>query len=145
MFLVMVEPMYSQGVGNYTMVTDNFEHVTKLRKELYYYKNYIRYIEEDNELTGWVFYEYIYEITSVIDDDGTFKYYGKELFEKTNEGEYDFQDLVLDELIDGCDNNICYVYDYNWEMCMDMVYNNIDETTKPCNIEQFKLCDHVSM
>lgn len=145
MFLTIIEPMYTQGVGNYAMVTDNFEHVTKLRKELYNYKNYIRYIENDKELTGWVFYEYIYEITSIIDDDGTFKYYGKELFSQTNEGEYDFQDLVLNELIDDCDNDICYVYDHNKKMCLDMVYNNIDGTVLPSNIEQFKLCNYVSV
>jgi hypothetical protein len=65
-YFIRIESMYTQGVGDFYMISSNKTSIEMLRMELL--KN-IKYIEYtcvvDGDLCGWVFYEDIYKIISV--------------------------------------------------------------------------------
>ena len=63
MYIVIIEPMYSQGVGSHILLTDKKSSVEKFRNEL------VKLAKSLNDLEGWIFYEFVYEMTHTVDDD----------------------------------------------------------------------------
>jgi hypothetical protein len=61
MYLIRIEPVYSQGVGHFELLTNNLKLVNKFRNELVRYKNYLKN-EEPYNLDCWEFYEYVYKL-----------------------------------------------------------------------------------
>lgn len=43
MYYISIEPVYSQGVGNYELITDNIDNVYKMMNELLKYKQTLDY------------------------------------------------------------------------------------------------------
>ena len=41
MFFVSIEAMYSQGVGDYVLITDDVKNIELFRNQLLIYKNYL--------------------------------------------------------------------------------------------------------
>jgi|SaaInlV_150m_DNA_4_1039716.scaffolds.fasta_scaffold03020_2 hypothetical protein len=63
MYIVIIEPLYSQGVGCHLLATKKKSSVEKFRNELVKVKNSL------DDLEGWVFYEYVYEMTHIDNDE----------------------------------------------------------------------------
>lgn len=57
---VCFEPVYSQGIGNFEMITKNIKNIKLFLNEFDKYKNYLETI--DGNIENWEFYEYVYEI-----------------------------------------------------------------------------------
>ena len=80
-YLIHIEPMYTEGVGGYYMVTTNITNAEIFRQELLKYKNNIEHTWDKNEkMCGWIFYEYIYKIIDI---------------KQTNDNEYEYVLVLL--------------------------------------------------
>lgn len=68
-YFICLEPLYTQGVGEFYMITTDKNYGEIFRQELLKYKNYI--VDTFNDLVGWIFYENIYKIINItqVDDD----------------------------------------------------------------------------
>ena len=74
-YCVSIEPMYSQGVGNYVYICDSPEKVDKFRNVLKAYGAKIKveeYVpeEDEEEETGWEFFERVYIIPDLSEPMG---------------------------------------------------------------------------
>jgi len=73
-YYIHIEPMFTQGVGGYHMVTSDITNAEVFRQELLKYKNYVEHNHNENTC-GWVFYEYIYKIIDIKQMiDGDYQY-----------------------------------------------------------------------
>ena len=70
LFLVSIEAMYSQGVGNYVLLTEHRSSVEKFRSQLFEYKSSIQKLDDEDEddLVAWEFHEYVEEIHEIHDE-----------------------------------------------------------------------------
>ncbi len=70
LFLVSIEPMYSQGVGDYEYLCDSMEKVERFRLLMRDFAESIQHTPglmediEDEEYSGWEFFERVYLLDS---------------------------------------------------------------------------------
>lgn len=133
MYFIIIEPVYSQGVGNYIMLTDNVENIDKFRLQLFNYKNYVKTIDDVEE---WEFYEYVYKVTDVKRIKKDHIYEGILLLQNCHHGDYDYQEHTYDQN-DNLKSEV--IYENNKKLKMNYVYNNIDNSKKPCHINIFDI------
>jgi hypothetical protein len=63
-YLIQIEPVYNQIVGNYYMITNNINSANIFRHELLKYRNFIMQKNNNDEIAYWEFHERIYKITT---------------------------------------------------------------------------------
>lgn len=137
MYFVIIEPMYSQGVGNYVLLTDNVKNIDKFRLQLFNYKNYIKTAcNDDNDLDLWEFYEYVYKITNITNIKKTNIYEGITLLEKSHNGDYNFVECNYEQ---NNQKKSEVIYEDDKKLKLNYVYNNIDSSKKPCIIDAFDI------
>lgn len=71
-YFIEIEPMYCEGVGGYRMVASNIRKAEIFRQELLKYKNDVEHgCNKNEDMCGYVFYEYVYKIVDIkqINDD----------------------------------------------------------------------------
>lgn len=133
-YFVIIEPVYSQGVGNYTLFTDKIDNINKFRLELLKYKNYLK---EKDDIEHWEFYEYVFKITEIKKTkDNSYTYVGTLVFRKDNCGDYDF---VESNYIENKNDLPELVHQDDRKFKINYVYNNFDNSKKPCKIEFFDI------
>lgn len=132
MYLVSIEPVYSQGVGDYVMITNDIKNVEKLRMELFKYKDYLGTIGED--LEDWEFHEHVYKITNIKKNKKDCVYSGYMLFGRYNRGSYTYENCDYTTVND----NIEIVYECN-TLKENFVQNNVNNSKKPTNINTFDI------
>lgn len=151
MYLVRIEPVYSQGVGYYELITDNIRHINKFRNELVRYKNHLKNEDEDegeNDLDDWEFYEYVYKLTDYSENSNT--YNGYCLYNKVYSGDFDDSELVklgandldkLEEERDKSEEKEFEEFEYDNVVLLNYVYNYnyIDTTIKPKHVNNFDI------
>ena len=64
-YLIEIESMYGEGVGNYYMISSDKMYIEMLRLELLKNIKSVEYTHDDGNLCGWLFYENIYNIINV--------------------------------------------------------------------------------
>lgn len=150
MYLVSIEPIYSQGVGHFELITDNPKYVLIFLNELNRYKEYLKDVEEI--IDGWEFYSTVYKLVDFIDctskcsghcifysycvgnGDGNGDGNGNGDEDKDKDGDeikWDKKLLSNDELEVFEYSNISYKNNY--------VYNFFDDPTKPIYIDDFDI------
>lgn len=134
MYLVQIEPVYFQGVGNFEMITDNVENIELFRNELVRYKNYLTKIDFD-DLEHWEFFETIYKLVDFDVNKTTFSGYC--ISNMCYDG--DFEKLIenVDYLCEGKIEIVNFEYDVPFKI--DHVNNNIDSSVKPIHINDFDI------
>ena len=125
MYFCRMEPVYSQGVGGFVLLTNDIKNVKKMYKQIYNYARYIlKYDEEDAEL--WEFYVYIYESIN----DETYKlvckYNGLSPKDLPKKIEFNVDKLIEEDL-----DEICYIDKIN------TIYNEMNG--KYINVDEFEL------
>lgn len=123
MYLITIEPMYSQGVGDYLMVTNKIKNVEKLRKQLHKYsKNiYSMYNNNKEDTIGWEFYEYIYKITEIkLNDNDDKEYWGHLISHHIYEPGYKYIKINYAHI----SNKLECVNEYS-NLDVDIVYDNV--------------------
>jgi len=120
-----MEPVYSQGVGGFELLTNDIKNVKKMYKQIY---NYARYIidEDDEDSELWEFYVYIYESIN----DSTYKlvckYNGLSPKKLPNKIEFNVDEEIEEDL-----DKICNIDKIN------KIYNEING--KYIDIDDFEL------
>lgn len=136
MYLVKIEPVYSQGVGHFELITDNVKYVEHFLNELDRYKNYLKQLEENME--EWEFYEYVYKLVDF--NSNTNKCSGHCVYDKYYFGNEEKIDRIIlweknldcsTELENFEYNNVVYKNNY--------VYNFFDDPSKPIYIDNFDI------
>jgi len=142
-YIIIEEPIYSQGLGNYIMITHDKENIYKLKKQLYEYKNNIinglyNGNNDCNDISKWEFLERVYEVSEIYfnDSTGTYEYWGYLLAEKCNCGNYE---LVFDDYSNKISKSV-KIHTSLMEMKKNYVYDNLDGT-KSNTIDLFNLFD----
>lgn len=137
MYFVIIEPVCSQGVGNYILLTNKKENVNKLRRELEKFKNYLKNINE--ELNEWEFYEYVYWVTKTTSTKNKTKYMGFLIVFKYYQGDYDYLESTYST--DDINKRIETIYENNDKFELDYVYDFIS-SKPPCHINKFNILSH---
>lgn len=133
MYLVSIAPIYSQGVGNFELITDNIENIKKFRNELYRYKNYLVSLDS-SDMDSWEFYEYIYKLVNYKPN----KYYfnGYCVWEHCYAGKFsklkNFANINLNK-------NNTKIENFETSMQLNYVYNNFDDNMEPIYIDNFDI------
>ena len=136
MFSISIEPTYSQGVGNFELITDNIENIKKFRNELLRYKNHL---VSSDDVDGWEFHECIYKLIDFVPNKNNKIFNGICLW---NEYYFDdFGELKSFTNIDfnKLDTNKIYKFEYNEPIIVNHVYNYIDTSIKPIHIDNFDI------
>lgn len=60
MYIILIEPLYSQGTGMFRMKTENINNAEIFRQELLKFRNWL--VTTDDEIDAWEFNEYIYKL-----------------------------------------------------------------------------------
>lgn len=138
MYLVIIEPIYSQSVGNYVLVTKNVQHINKIRRELEKYKDYV--MKELDDIDEWQFDESVDKITEITIKDDYVNYKGYNLFLKRNVGNYKFEESSYDDNENNKnDKKIVNIFSNGKILKTDYVYDFIDNSNKPIHVNQFTL------
>ena len=141
MYLIRIEPVHSQGVGHFELVTNNIHFINQFRNELVRYKNHLKNEYSEDELDCWDFYEYIYKIINY--KPKSKKFDGYCLHEKIYSGNfrrlYNLKNnknifTQLNELSKNLES-----FEYNDIILLDYVYNYIDIEIKPIHINNFDI------
>ncbi len=138
MYLIRIEPVYSQGVGHFELITDNIDYINLFRNQLVKYKNYLNDSDFD-DIEHWEFYEYIYKLINYDVDKKNFKGYC--LWDKKYSG--NFKKLnklgknILNRKINKSD--ILDDFEYDDNILADYVYNYIGIEKKPTHISNFDI------
>lgn len=88
LFLVSIEPVYSQGVGGYYMISSNIENIQKFRNQLVEMREYI-VKNEPEEIESWYFVENVFRINSIDEENESMN--GVELCHNKYEAESSIQ------------------------------------------------------
>lgn len=137
MYCIRIEPVYSQGVGHFELVTNNIEYVELFRNELHRYKEYIKNDDSEN-LECWEFYEYVYKLVDYNQSINKFK--GFCVWSKIYLG--DFKKKPLSKKIlnqNPKQTSIFEEFEYNKPVQLDYVYNYIGIEKKPIPINHFDI------
>lgn len=140
MYLVRIEPVYSQGVGHFELITDNINNVKKFRNELYRYQNYVWKLDP-SDINSWEFYEYIYKLIDYIPDENDKIFNGYCIYDKCYKGKFNKIDTIsknkLNEQISKIEDTMEFENDE--QILIDHVYNYIDISIKPIHIDNFDI------
>jgi hypothetical protein len=140
MYLVRIEPVYSQGVGYFELVTNNIKNVKKFRKELYKYANYV-YEFNPSDIDSWEFYEYIFKLNNYIPEENDKEFNGYLAYNKDYCGRIKNMETVtkikLEKQIQK--NYDLEEFEYDKQILIDHVYNYFDINIKPIHIENFDI------
>jgi hypothetical protein len=120
-YFVSVEPVYSQGVGNYALYTSNAKNANKLLKEQQVYKDKIlKNTNDEEDMMMWEFYECVYKITN-----GAVSIYSTsyQLSTKTDEN-INVETLEYKNSEEKNPN-------LDWELPIDIVSDGVRGTTSP--------------
>lgn len=139
MYLVRIEPVYSQGVGYFELVTNNVDNVKKFIDELHRYKNYL-YELDPSDIDGWEFYEIIYKLTNYIPEKNDKIFNGYCIFNKCYYGNFnddvDIKNKLENKFLEI--NNIIK-FENDKQILVDNVYNYFDTSIKPIHIDNFDI------
>lgn len=138
MYLVKIEPVYSQGVGWFDLITDNTKYVKLFLNELDRYKNYLK----DNELNveEWEFYEYVFKLDNI--DYVNNKCGGYCIYKSYYIGDQQKNDVIIDynkQINEDCEyENFFHEYE-NFELKINYVYNWFDCPSTQIHISNFDI------
>lgn len=133
LYWISIEPVYTQGVGNYEMVTRNKDHIQKFRMEQFNFSKRLASNGEDE--VGWEFYEYIYRINNITVGKSNEIIYNLTQLHKQIYS-FDIEELTpINFNIES--NEPEETLEYDNELILDMVYNNVDCSIGPIRIESF--------
>jgi len=136
MYLVKIEPIYSQGVGWFELITENKKYIEDFINELKRFKNYLK--ESGEDIENWEFYEYIFKLVDIDYENNKCKGYC--IYESNYSGDeekiskiIDF-DKQIDENIDEhesfeynpVDLKINYVYNFYEYPVKQIYYDDFD-------------------
>lgn len=138
-YLISLEPMYTQGVGNFFMITSNKYFGEIFRQEIFKYKNHI--VNTENDLCGWVFYENIYKVLSIKQlNDEEFEYALEEIhsyeYEPNKHNDSKIKKVNWKKCIK---NKNCSEHNYNKLLKENYVYNSIDDKISEINLKYFNM------
>jgi len=141
MFFISIEPVYSQGVGSFHLLTESIENAEKFRLELFNFKNNLlrnssTLKESLNKLRGWEFYEYVYKITEIKKENDIFNVYGFLILKKCYIGNFKKLNKINWKRKRSQDVKIIYKDD---NIDVNIVYNTMSTDIKPCHINDFLL------
>lgn len=135
LYWISIEPVYSQGVGNYEMITANKQHIEKFRMEQFNFsKHLVSNGEDADDMVGWEFYEYVYKINNITNNESNEIVYNITLLHKQI---YYCNTDKLAQIDYNCLNELEETLEYDYELILDMVYNNVDCSIGPIPIDLF--------
>lgn len=144
MYLVRIEPVYSQGVGYFELVTNNIKNVKKFRKELYKYANHV-YELDPSDIDSWEFYEYIFKLNNYIPEENDKEFNGYLVYDKYYCGRIKNMETItkikLEKQIEKQIEKNCDLEEFenDEQILVDYVYNHIDTSIKPIHIDNFDI------
>lgn len=152
MYLVSIEPIYSQGVGHFELITDNPKYVLIFLNELNRYKEYLK--NNDENIDEWEFCSTVHKLVDFI--DCTSKCYGHCIWksycvgngdgdrdrdgDKDGDGDGDGNGNEIEWNKKLLSNDELEVFEYsNISYKNNYVYNFFDDLTKPIYIDNFDI------
>lgn len=140
MYLVRIEPVYSQGVGYFELVTNNIKNVKKFRKELYRYANYV-YELDPSDIDSWEFYEYIFKLNNYIPEENDKEFNGYLVYDKYYCRRIKNMETITKIKLEKQIEKICDLEEFenDEQILVDYVYNHIDASIKPIHIDNFDI------
>jgi hypothetical protein len=138
MYLIRIEPVYSQGVGHFELITNNIEYVELFRNELHRYKEFLKNDDPD-DLECWEFYEYVYKLVDYNQSNNKFKGYC--LLDKKYSGNFKKLNKLGKNILNYkiTKSDVLDDFDYDDNILADYVYNYIDNEIKPIHISNFDI------
>jgi hypothetical protein len=133
LYYISIEPICSQGVGNYEMITNNINYGEKLRQELFKFAKYIKSLN-DFDVCEWVFSEHIYKVNE-IDENNEITY----KISNIHSQDYNFNIVELVQIDWNFQIDTAETLECDEKLKLNMVYNNIDNSVKPCKINKFNI------
>jgi hypothetical protein len=140
-YLVQIEPVYTQGVGHYQLITNNIQYVDAFRNQLVNYKNDLKKHFSDDELEcSWELNEYIYKLVDY--DETKMEFNGYCVHDKKYAGNFEQLVDVDVHLLNGVhllENQKISEFEYDNVLLLDYVYNFIDSNEEPVHISHFQI------
>lgn len=136
-YFVLIEPVFSQGVGDYCMITNDITKIDLLRNQLFSFKNYVANKSID-EMDYWEFYEYVDCLTEITFCKNEYIYFGYNLHYNCYNGNFD-KLLKINWKDNKTPLKNSKIYNYNEKMELDVVYNNVYYPPIKTNIDEFDI------